>query len=603
MKNSFFAIFLASNCYAFSQTDSVQLKAVTITDNRSLEIPISSLAKSVNVLQKTDLKSIPQQSLPEILNNISGVDVRQRGPIGVQADIGIRGGSFDQTLILLNGFKLNDPQTGHHVLNVPIVSEALEKVEVIKGSAARTFGSNAFSGAVNFVTRVPDSKFVSVGLMAGDFGLYSLNAFLALPGESFGQSIGISKSSSSGFNENSDFDIYQAFYQSKIKVKQGNINFLTGYVNRNFGAKSFYVPNSKEFESIETSFMGLNYELQKGNWYIKPQIYWRYNFDDYRYLRERPDFFRNRHFTNVYGAELHSSYKSKLGKTALGFEFRHESILSNNLGERERNNIGLFAEHKALLFNKVLINPGIYLNWFSDYQMAAYPGLDVSYNILKNWHLYGNAEKALRLPTYTDLYYKGRENIGNDKLLPEEAISYELGLKYQKNNLSASMAYFNRTSNNLIDWIKTGNAVLWQPQNLNKVFFDGFEAEINLKKWMIFSNLYIGYTYINAEIIQEKNYLSRYSLSHIRNQVVTRFENKIYKNFYSAVSFRYVERIQFLDYSVTDLKIGYRRKNWDIYTEATNVFNTEYLESGFVEMPLRWFRVGVNYKFNLHTTQ
>jgi iron complex outermembrane receptor protein len=103
----------------------------------------SQVARIVSVIERKEIESSPAQSVQDLLEYVAGVDVRQRGVEGVQADVSIRGGTFDQTLILLNGINITDPQTGHHNLNIPLSLSQIERIEILEGPAARVYGPNA----------------------------------------------------------------------------------------------------------------------------------------------------------------------------------------------------------------------------------------------------------------------------------------------------------------------------------------------------------------------------------------------------------------------------------------------------------------------------
>ena len=127
------------------------LDTVTVTANRA-QSDLQSATRTVSVMTDDDVKNTPAFTNSETIENFSALDVRQRGPLDVQSDISVRGGTFDQTLILLNGIRINDPQTGHHNMNLPITFDLIQQVEVLEGGASRVYGPNAFSGAVNFQT-------------------------------------------------------------------------------------------------------------------------------------------------------------------------------------------------------------------------------------------------------------------------------------------------------------------------------------------------------------------------------------------------------------------------------------------------------------------
>jgi len=144
---------LVSSFNTFAQSEKKEnLEEVIITSTR-IDVPFSKNAKSISIISSKEIKNTTASNLTELLQSISGIDIINRGVKGTQSDINIRGGNFQQTLILIDGFKTEDPQTGHHTMNMMIPLENIERIEIIKGSSARIFGQNAFTGAINIVTK------------------------------------------------------------------------------------------------------------------------------------------------------------------------------------------------------------------------------------------------------------------------------------------------------------------------------------------------------------------------------------------------------------------------------------------------------------------
>lgn len=589
---------LFTTFYAKAQNDSTGLPEVTIHTNR-MESTVNASGRTITLLSKKDIRSLSGQTPNDWLATVSGVDIRQRGPVGMQADLGIRGGSFDQSLVLLNGMKLSDPQTGHHMMNLPMTNEAIEQIEVVKGAASRLYGINALTGSVNFITKVPENNLVYGGMYGGDFGLYGMQAGVAFHSKNLGQHLSFSRAVSNGYKPNTDFKTNNFFYQATLNTAKGKWNVLGGYTTRDFGATGFYVPNSFEFEMTKTAFGGIQYEVKLNSWKLKSQVYFRYNDDEYIYLREKPDFFRNHHYSKVGGAEIHATYTSAWGQTGLGIDARTEQLASNNLGHRTRNIGGLFAEHRFSLFNTHLnITPGIYVSVYSGNNRAAFPGIDASYRIRKQLFLFASADKGMRLPTYTDLYYKGPSNIGNPNLKAEQAVNTEIGIKYSTTSLGASLAAFNRQSSNLIDWARADATQKWQPLNINNVTLRGLEAFVRYQFNHFLNQASISYTYIDAQFNQPDNYTSRYTLSNIRHQVIGNLRLNWYKNLYQTLTIRHINRVTMTDYTLLDSKISYETKHYNLFVDVSNILNTNYMEAGYVTMPGRWAKIGVDIKLN-----
>lgn len=583
---------------AFSQQASDTLNDVTITSNR-LQGRLGRMAQSVSTISQADIKALPGKVPADWLATVSGVDVRQRGPVGVQADIGIRGGSFDQSLVLLNGMKLSDPQTGHHVFNLPFTPEAIRQVDVIKTAASRIYGINALTGAINFVTKVPDSNMVYAGAFGGDFGLYGFNAGAALHTKNTAQHISYAQAHSDGYTTNTDFTTRQMFYQATVTGKAGELNATGGYTSRDFGAGGFYVANPTEYERIQTAFGGLSYDVKFGRLKLKAQTYYRYNQDEYIYLRANPAFFRNRHFSHVTGGEVHATYEWALGLTGIGIELRNEDLVSNNLGKRNRTINGVFAEHRFSFWsNRFNITPGVFLNKYTGNNITAFPGIDASFAVKPGVLVFASADKGMRLPTYTDLYYNGPSNIGNPMLQPEEAISAEAGVKLSKGRFFFTVAAFNRSSSNLIDWARENSSQKWQPLNINHVNFSGAEAGTKMvfNSWL--QQVSAGYTFIQSDIRQTESYISRYTLSNIKHQAAGELRFRWFRPVQHSITIRHVNRVNMSDYTLVDTRLACNLKNLTVYADVMNVLDTRYMEAGYVTMPGRWFKVGVDVKVN-----
>jgi len=592
----FFSILSAFSQSGETDTTTIELPDVIITENR-MQTPFSESARSMYVITKSQLDAMPVQSLAEALTYVPGVDIRQRGPMGIQSDIGIRGGTFDQTLILINGVKVSDPQTGHHSFNLPLSLDNVERIEVLKGQGARIYGQNAFNGAINIITKVPKKKSVFLRGYGGDFGTFGGNASLALPGKVYGQNIAVSYDRSDGHHENADYKLGNLFYQSYLNALGGQFNLIGGYSNRKFGAGGFYVPDSEEYEEVNTSFISLDYTKKKNNFTFQPRVYWRRNHDDYVYIRSDPDVFNNLHTTQVYGAESNITHYNTLGLTGVGIELRREVINSTNLGNHARTIAGFFAEHRFYLFDRLDITPGIYVNWLSDYGWNYFPGLDMSFEVTKSLKLFANLGQSFRIPTFTDLYYNGPSNIGNSELESESAFTYEGGVKLFKSGFWGQVSYFRRDASNLIDWVRDNPEAPWQPQNFYNVDIQGIETNLEFNFSQIIKSSFplqsftANYTFIEAALL-DAPVESRYALENLKHQLLLGVKSRIVKNLYLNLRFRYLDRVTLDDYHLVDSRLYYEKNNLNIFVEATNITNTNYTEAGYVQMPGRWLRAG-----------
>lgn len=591
-------------------TLSGNLDEITIIQNR-LSINFSEASRSVTVLDKAQLQSNPGQSLNQMLTYASGVDLRQRGPMGVQADLSIRGGTFEQSLVMLNGIKLSDPQTGHHSLNLPVNLDNVDQVQVLKGPGSRLYGQNAFTGAVNIITRPSEDRRLSINGFGGQHTSFGGTAALNLPvGDEYRQYVSISHDQSDGYRYNTDFDKTNLFMQSELDALGGTFSMMGGYTDREFGANGFYASPQYEdqWETVQTGLASLGYKWSGSSATLKPRIYWRYNDDTYRLVRDNPDFYENNHQTDVYGGELQSSIRSELGKTGIGFEYRQEHINSSNLGNHDRTNLGMYAEHRLTLFERLTVTPGLYLNWYSDYDWNVFPGIDATFNLTSRLKWTANVGNSYRIPTYTDLYYKGPTNIGNPNLKPEEAISYETGLRYVANYLFAQANVYLRDADQLIDWVRDTQDDPWRPENFFNVETRGFEMQTEFLPENIFTSSFLqrikritlNYNYIDSELMNETDANSQYALQYLKHQIQAGISYSILQNLQHSIHYKFADRNseKLENYNVVDTKISWQGGSWSIFAEASNLLSDEYLGPNLIPMPERWVRGGFSYNLN-----
>jgi len=308
----------------------------------------SEIARVLTVITAKEIEQGPATSLQDLLEQVSSIDVRQRGAGGIQADISIRGGTFDQTLILLNGINITDPQTGHHNLNIPVSLSQIERIEVLKGPAARIYGPNAFSGAINIVTKQNTGNELSALISTGSYGYFNSNLSAGFVTGKMNHLVAGNYKSSKGYINNTDFVVSNLFYSGRLDSEKGKFTLQAGKTDKGFGANSFYTPvYPNQYENIQTLFSSARYDsFTKLN--LTPVIYFRRHSDKFMLFRENPpEWYQNHNFhrTDIWGANLNSWFLWQLGKTSFGAEFRSEKILSNVLGEEMESLIRVPGEN------------------------------------------------------------------------------------------------------------------------------------------------------------------------------------------------------------------------------------------------------------------
>lgn len=613
-KTTLIAVLLCLSAISISwaqQDTTVYLNELQVTGNR-ISTQFSETSRNVSLMDKAEIRTAPAQSLPEMLSYVPGVDIRQRGPLGVQSDISIRGGSFEQTLIMLNGIKMSDPQSGHHMLNVPINNAILKRIEVVKGPGARIYGQNAFAGAVNFITEPPAERKVFLDAYYGSFTSYGMRTGVSLPAGKIRQfaSFGIDKSD--GYRYNTDYDMKNAFYQASVPVGAGSLEALVGYTKRKFGANGFYSSPqyADQYEEIESLVSSISYNMKTRNWKITPRISWRNNEDYYLFVRNNPETYLNRHTTNTYAAEINSYNENAWGRTGLGIEFREETIdgdwvrtgekTKSNLDGFSRNNIGLFAEHQFTFMNKKLdVTPGLYASHYSDYDFQVFPGIDAGYQLNAALRIYGNIGRSYRIPTFYDQYYDSPTEQGNKNLQPEEAWTYELGGRMLVNKLILEANVFYRDNDKLIDWVLDPSDSVWKAQNFSEIATKGLELSAiwQFPAYSYLNRIQLSYNFLNQNL-QDSELTSRYTLEHLQHQLIFNINHTIIGNLKNDFRARYIKRIDQDDYWLVDDRLFYDAHIIQIFAQATNITNTSYSEV-MTPMPGRWFRVGIQLNLDI----
>jgi vitamin B12 transporter len=539
----------------------------------------------------------------DLLQQVSGIDIRRRGVPGTQADLYIRGGGFDQTLLLIDGMKMDDIQTGHHTLNLLLPIQLIERIEIIKGPASRIFGQNAFNGAINIVTKSLqklDKKQFEMLVSNPAFGSFKqfgflINSRLSLK-EKFNAQLTFSRSKSDGYRYNTDYSNDFFFFKSEIKTQKNPIIITSGFTEKKFGANGFYASPSAtdQYEETQASFLGISTLLGSEKFLVRPKLYWRRGQDEYIYIRNNPSVYRNLHKTNKIYLDFSFSKLFESSRLNFGINLSNSSISSNNLGDHNRFTTSLYADYTfKTKDNKLSFSPGLSISNFSDMSTHFFPGIDVGFDLNEKINLYANYGKTYRIPTYTDLYYSDRNTIGNPDLNPEHAITNEIGIKYSNENIDVSSSFFTRKSSNIIDYVKQSEQDKWEATNIRNLDTNGFDLSF-LYKISLYNSLRIGYTYLfDKSYVSQVNY-SRYAINSLRHQLNTRLALKYSNKITHTLISRFGERSNKVSHIVYDSNLKYQlSENSYFFINVNNIFNEEYYETNLVPMPGRNFLIGV----------
>jgi len=598
----------------------------------------SGLARAVSVMDQKEIAASPLRSLDNLLEQVTGLDVRQRGTDGVQADLSVRGGSFDQVMILLNGVNITDPQTGHYSLDIPVDLQQIQRIEILQGSGSRIWGPNAFSGAINIFTTPNASNHRNSGSLeigAGSFGYRNLSATCNLQKGLWQLGGSVSHKKSEGYTKNTDFDLFNSHIQATYNSQSnGTFQLQLAYQQKSFGANSFYsfkYPN--QFERTKTIFSALNWDKTIGKTTLQAQIYQRQHHDRFELFRsntvDAPAWYQghNFHQTDVTGGNIKALQKWELGKTVVGMEFRNEHIVSNVLGEpmiktktdfldkdaiftKEKNRINYrgFIDH-SIYFGLWNLSAGLSGNYNSDFGRYLNGGMDAGYEISSNIKAYINWNQAVRLPTFTDLYYNSPTQISNRNLKPELSNTYELGFKYQFSGFKVSTSTYYREGKNGIDWIKQPDSIKWESRNLTKIhaFGGDITTQYQFHKGIL-QNIRLSYAYLNLDK-KANGFDSKYALDYLKHKISLHLETLIVEsrtngNINAAWNLNWQDRSgdytdistikkDYKPYWLNDVRIQWRKKAVGIYADVNNIFNVKYADFGGLTQAGFSFRTGI----------
>ncbi len=589
-KNLFFIfVITAVSLRIYSQNnslDTIQKIEEVVIQSQRLGIPFSNRSHTISVISSETIKMMGITSLDEVLQQVVGVDVRRRGIDGMQSDLYIRGGNFNQTLLLIDGIKMDDLQSGHHIMNGLIAIDNIERIEIIRGAASRIYGQNAMNGVINIVTKKIKTDQTKLSLKLGSFQNYGLSIGTQKKFKDAAVQLFLKQQKSDGYRYNTDFSNLSAFVKTTCK----DYELLFSYGQRKFGANGFYAsPDYKDqYEETQTHLLAFNHQINKDTYTVHSVFYWRRNRDMYVFIRDNPDFYKNLHINNRVGASIDVSLENKWGETGIGMDFNKGFLESNNLGDHNRSTLNMFLEHRfQWLDSKLDITPGIALSYYSDFKFFTYPGIDVGYRFSNYFKFYANLGFTSRIPTYTNLYYESPAEEGNANLKPERALTYDVGFYYNPKKYQINLAYFSRNSKDLIDWTKVNEADKWQASNYNQTLTRGIElsGKYAFKILAMPQKIHMSATKMDDEISDDSNLFSRYALSSFKHRVTLGLQSDYSSALQSNLSYAYTERIVGEKYHLLSFMVRYTYKHWQLNFDARNILNEEYTETNLVPMP------------------
>ena len=619
----------------------LSLKEVLVVSQKA-EVHSESY-RLITQVSQAQIEALPIQSVADILQYLPGLDVRTRSANGAQADVSMRGGTFDQVLVMLNGIPLSDFHTGHYTLNIPISTELIERIEVLEGGSANLHG--AFSGAINIVTKSKtgiQKKDLALKLTAGMNGLVNPAVAASIPMNEALFNVSAEYSRAEGYYaprptekeekalQNSDFQLANIYFQTYWK----GLDVQAGAQWKDAGLGMGYGFGSQDqFDATRTAFGSAKYTHRWDAWRIDAQASYRANYDRYEWHRGQR-LYGNFHFSQTASTAISAHYSSQVGVTSFGVSVRNENIHSTNLGDTINpngqipNTVG-FELSEVRVLDLVKGGNRFHTNYFAEqtFNYAGFTasigingtyntkfghhlggGANIGYNFQKGGRLYGNANRSFRMPTFTDLYYDAGNQLGNRNLKPEEAWLLSIGYKGEwslwKGNLSVSADWYYRWGKNIIDWVyvKEDTKRPYHAENKQQVNATGVELSMSysLNEWLRCVSVNYAYTYLDLDL---KEAGSRY-LDYLSHKLSIHLEHGIYKGLGASWTVRFQKREgqynnadgiveNYVPVWLLDGSIYWQNKYLRVSADCTNITNTRYYDYGGILQPGAWAKISI----------
>ncbi|MFI3289627.1 MAG: TonB-dependent receptor [Rikenellaceae bacterium] len=611
-------ISLAANAAYASPADSLDIyRAIELEDVGVTHIkgnPTRSASLPTPIFSRTAEADAPLQTLESALRLSPAIDVRERGGKGIQADLSIRGGSFDQTQVMLNGINFTDARTGHQTHSLPIDIESIAGIELIDGVS----GVGAYAGAINIRTAPLESNYMKIDLSGGAYGYgygnlsggYTKGRFNIFGAGSYRRS--------DGYTENTGFENINAYLRSTYDSENwGFFDAQIGYQKRDYGANGFYsLSNPNQYENTDTALGSLRWVKDlAGNITLNSSVSYRKNLDNYEWIRYS-DVGENFHNTDNVGAEIYADYKwTSAGITTLGADYTYNHIWSTNLGEVAESPNGKYTHEDSRNIGNFYIR---HIKSWSQFTVSGSAGLSTTpYGTSPIWSISGNyrpiegfvveigANESMRLPTFTDLYYTSAVNIPDPNLQPEKAITYRLTSGYKRGDWSTNAQIYLRDGSNIIDWTQAPDEDVYYSRQITELSTFGVEWSGTYSPQGIIDRVTASYGYITQDK-SSGDMISLYAQNYMHNKAALSVTLKPIRNVSLVITGSLFDRmgnyndasgevVAYEPYFLLDSRLTWERGNIRIYIDATNITSTEYFDYGGLVMPPIWASGGISF--------
>ena len=563
----------------------------TITVTATIEpVPLRSAARELSLVSRDELERLPTTSLADALRLVTSVEVRARGAFGTQADFQIRGASFGQSLILVDGIRINDAQSGHHNADLPVSADEVDRIEVLRGIGSSLHGADAFGGTIHVVTRASEGW--RGGLSAGSFGAVAGRA-------SFGARVGdraiegaASASHTDGFMPDRDADEKRARVRAGLDSKT---TLTLAHLDKEFGANGFYGPSPSR-EWTQQTMAALSRRLGDPASATSGAVnaFYRTHADHFIYNRFNPALSENRHRTHAFGADARLGRAVGDGiRIAGGIAAGEDRVRSNNLGDHSYARASVFGEAQ-IVRGKTLVYPGVRFDTYQSFGSSVSPSLALARSLGSSFTVRASGGHAFRVPTYTELYYRDPNNQARSDLTPEKAWSVESGVEWAGvQGLILSATAFSRWDDSVIDWVRASTLEKWHTENLRDVRTRGLEFGVR-HSLRGRGTLSLGFTGLRQSSSVAAT-LSKYVLDYAPRSFAGALSGRVGRVFEGGVSTNYKLRKDRRSYWLVDARVSRALGRARVFVDGLNLLDTTYEEVKGVAMPGRSIAAGISF--------
>ncbi len=555
----------------------------------AVPISLGESARPVDVLD-TQQHSLAYQDVEDYLRTDASVDIEQRAPVGVMSDISVRGASFEQTLVLVNGLRMDSAETAHFNLDLPVPLGALGSIDVLHGAGSTLYGSDAIGGVVDFTTWKPEASTLRLRAGTGSFGGNQQAVLGSLLGRDWSEVIAGDRDFSTGFIANRDYRTENASTDTRIASPLGSTELLFAADDRAFGAAQFY-GNYNSWERTKGWFAGITQQFDS---HINAAIGYRRHSDIFLLERDQPAGYKNQHLDDGFEGSLRDRHDIFKNTTLLtGLEETTDHIQSTSLGNHGRNRGAGYVDVEWRVSSRGSISAGLREELLSRGRLVSSPTAAATLWLPHSFKLRASAGYGFRIPTYLDLYYSDPTTLGNPNLKPESAWNYEGGVDwYPTPRIGATLTVFYSRQKNTIDYLRASAADPWQASNLPGLHFAGTESTVEWQASRT-TTLKLAWTLLEGAQSALHGLQSEYVFNYPVNNGRVEWSWNGMHSLLLQSRLGVVQRYQRAAYPVWDASLARESGHIRPYIHMTNLSNTGYQEVLNVRMPGRSFVGGV----------